>query len=160
MWVVWAIGAAIVSVYALALWWLLRGEQPTTYTALVALCGLSLALRVVLTQSYPEGLNEDEPKNLGCTVRAVERGEYLGESCNGPPYLLSAVFAVPLVQLTGQSRWAMRSYSMLLSVLATPAAFAVARRHGPARRRRAGRRRPVAVLPWALYYGRISLGGG
>ena len=159
MWVVWAIGAAIVSGYALALWWLLRGERPATYTALVALCGVSLALRVVLTQSYPVGLNEDEPKNLGCTVRAVERGEYLGESCNGPPYLLSAVFAVPLVQLTGQSRWAMRSYSMLLSVLATPAAFAVARAMGLHVAAGLVAGGLVAVLPWALFYGRISLGG-
>ena len=159
MWVVWGIGASIIAVYGLALWWLLRGERPATYTALVGLCGLSLALRLVLTDAYPAGLNEDEPKNLACTIQAVGRGQFLGESCNGPPYLLSAVFAVPLVPLTGPNRWAMRSYSMLLSVLATPAAFAVARAMGL---RVAGGLVSgglVAVLPWALFYGRISLGG-
>ena len=120
---------------------------------------LSLALRLVLTDSYPVGLNGDEPKNLSCTVQAVGRGEYLGESCNGPPYLLSAVFAAPLVPLTGPNRWAMRSYSMLLSVLATAAAFAVARAMGLRATAGLVAGGLVAVLPWALYYGRISLGG-
>jgi 4-amino-4-deoxy-L-arabinose transferase-like glycosyltransferase len=154
-----AIGACIVAVYALALWWLLRGERPATYTALIGLCGVSLALRLVLTHAYPAGLNEDELKNLGCTVQALGRGELLGESCNGPPYLLSAVFAAPLVPLTGVSRWAMRSYSMALSVLATPAAFAVARAMGLRVAAGLAAGGLVAVLPWALFYGRISLGG-
>lgn len=157
--VLWGVAAAIIAVYALALWWLLRGERPATYTALVALCGLSLALRLVLTGSYPTGLNEDEPKNLNCSMLAVERGVYLGESCNGPPYLLSVLFAVPLVELFGPNRWAMRGYSTALSVLSTPAAYAVARAMGV---RVAGALVAgglVAVLPWALFYGRISLGG-
>ncbi|MDX2170997.1 MAG: hypothetical protein SF182_28265 [Deltaproteobacteria bacterium] len=157
--VLWGVAVAIVAVYALALWWLLRGERPATYTALVALCGLSLALRLVLTQSYPTGLNEDEPKNLNCSMLAVERGTYLGESCNGPPFLLSVLFAVPVAELSGPNRWAMRGYSTALSVLSTPAAFAVARAMGV---RVAGGLLAaglVAVLPWALFFGRISLGG-
>ncbi len=155
-----AIGAFIVAGYGLALWWLLRGERSQTYTALVALCGVSLALRLVLTHDYPAGLNEDEVKNLNCSIQAVGRGEIFSESCNGPPYLLSAVFAVPLVPLTGgANRWSMRSYSTVLSVLATPAAFAVARAMGLRVAAALVAGGLVAVLPWALFYGRITLGG-
>jgi len=154
-----AIGAVILAGYALALWWLLRGERPATYTALVALCGLSLALRLVWTHDYPAGLNEDEPKNLRCSIEALQRGVFFGDSCNGPPYLLSAVFAAPLVPWVGENRWAMRSYSMATSVLATPAAFAVARAMGLRTAAALLAGGLLAVLPWALFYGRISLGG-
>jgi hypothetical protein len=121
---------------------------------------VSLALRLVLTHDYPAGLNEDEPKNLACSIDAVTRGELFSESCNGPPYLLSTVFAVPLMPLTGgANRWSMRSYSMALSVLATPAAFAVARAMGLRVAAALVAGGLVAVLPWSLFFGRITLGG-
>jgi hypothetical protein len=154
-----ALGLAIVAGYALALWWLLRREGPWTFTALTALCGLALALRLVLTTDYPAGLNEDEPKNLACSVQALEWGRIFEESCNGPPYLLSSVFAAQLVPYIGFNRWAMRSYSLATGVLATPATFAVARAMGLAVGPGLAAAGLVAVLPWSIFYGRISLGG-
>src|SRR6185369_16628982 len=92
-----AIGLFILSGYVLALWWLLRREGPWAFAGLAALCGIALSLRVVYTTDYPAGLNEDEPKNLACTLEAVQNGQPFHESCNGPPLLLSYLFAAPLV---------------------------------------------------------------
>jgi hypothetical protein len=154
-----AIGVGIVSGYVLALWWLLRGEQAWTYTALIALCSVALSLRVVVTTDYPAGVNEDEVKNLGCSIQALGWGSLFGESCNGPPYLLSTLFAAPLVPYIGATRWAMRSYSLVTGVLATPVAFAVARSMGLAVASSLTAAALVAVLPWSIFYGRITLGG-
>lgn len=143
----------------MALWWLLRREQPLTFIALALLCGLSLALRVVLTGGYPWGLFEDEPKFLGCALQALDARAFAGESCIHIPYLLTALFEAQLVPLVGANRWAIRSYSMMTSVLATPAAFAAARsmrlRVAPA----LAVGGLVAVLPWSIFYGRVALGG-
>jgi len=154
-----AIAFLIIAGYLLALGWLLRRETAWTFSALIALCAVSLALRLVLTGAYPWGLNEDEPKNLACSVEALQQGALYGESCNGPPYLLSALFAAPLVPHLGFNRWSMRLYSTVTGVLATPAAFGVARAMGLAVGPSLAAAGLVAVLPWSVYFGRISLGG-
>jgi hypothetical protein len=154
-----ALGLAIVAGYALALWWLLRREGPWAFAGLAALTGLALALRLVLTADYPAGWNEDEPKNLACSLQALEWGRIFEESCNGPPYLLSSVFAAQLVPYVGFNAWAMRSYSLATGVLATPATFAVARAMELAVGPSLAAAGLVAVLPWSIFYGRISLGG-
>lgn len=153
------LGAAIVGGYALALWWVLRRERAWTCAALAALCGVSLALRLVLTEGYPFGLFEDEPKFLECAVAAVQRGAIAGESCVHIPYLLPAVFQAPLVPLAGISRWSIRSYAIVTSVLATPGIFGAARAMGMRLAPALLAGGLVAVLPWAIFYGRIALGG-
>lgn len=145
--------------YGLALWWLLRGERGAVLAGLVALASLALALRLVLTGGYPWGLVEDEPKFLACASEAVARGELAHESCIHIPYFVNAVFAVPLASIVGATRWAIRSYTLLASVLAVPALYGAARAIGL---RPAGglvAAGLVAVLPWSLYYGRVTLGG-
>jgi hypothetical protein len=154
-----SIAFAILAGYALALWWLLRREGAWTVVALVALCGLSLALRVVLSDGYPWGLFEDEPKVLACAVQALSRGTIFGESCIHIPYLLFAVFDAPLVPYLGATRWAIRLYPILTSVLATPAVFGAARAFGMRVGPSLAAGGLVAVLPWSLFYGRIALGG-
>ena len=153
------VGVAILAGYGVALWWLLRRESPWTFAALAALCGLALALRLVLTDGYPAGLTEDEPKFLGCAMQALERGNIASESCIHIPYLLASLYQAPLVPYVGANRWAIRSYAMFTSVLAVPALFAAGRAMGL-------RVAPsllvgglAAVLPWSLYYGRMILGG-
>ena len=154
-----ALGLLILAGYAFALWWLLRRERAVTFIGLALLCGLSLALRLVLTGGYPWGLFEDEPKFLGCALQALNTEAFAGESCIHIPYLLTALFEAQLVPFVGANRWAIRSYSMMTSVLATPAAFAAARsmrlRVAPA----LAVGGLVAVLPWSIFYGRIALGG-
>ncbi|MGH7788425.1 MAG: hypothetical protein ACRERC_16265 [Candidatus Binatia bacterium] len=153
------VGSGIVAGYALALWWLLRREAGWTFAALAALCGLSLALRLVYTGAYPWGFFEDEPKFLGCAIEALQRGTFFGESCIHVPYLFAALFQAPLVPLLGATRWSIRSYAHITSVLATPAAFAAARRMGLRVAPSLAVGGLVAVLPWAIYYGRAILGG-
>jgi hypothetical protein len=154
-----ALGLLILAGYGFALWWLLRRERALTLIALALLGGLSLALRLVLTGGYPWGLFEDEPKFLQCAVQALAQQAFAGESCIHIPYLLTALFEAQLVPFIGANRWAIRSYSMITSVLATPAAFAAARsmrlRVAPA----LAVGGLVAVLPWSIFYGRIALGG-
>lgn len=153
------VGVAILSGYGVALWWLLRREGPWTFTALTALCGIAVALRLVLTHGYPAGLTEDEPKFLGCAVDALERGQITGESCVHIPYLLTSLFEVPLVPLVGANRWSIRTYSMATSVLAVPALFAAGRAMGMRVAPSLLAGGLAAVLPWSIYYGRTILGG-
>jgi hypothetical protein len=153
------LGLLIVLGYGLALWWLLRREALHTFVILTALCGASLALRVVLTGGYPWGLFEDEPKFLACSLQALQGNNLFSESCIHIPYLLTVLFEAQLVPWLGPTRWAIRSYSLITGVLATPAVFAAAR----SMRLRVAPALLVAglitVLPWSIFYGRIALGG-
>jgi len=154
-----ALGVLIIAGYVLALWWLLRAEQPRTWVALLGLCAVALALHLVLSSEYPPGLNEDEPKVLKCATSALQRGDLFRESCIHIPYLLTALFVAPLEPYLGATRWTMRSYSLVTGVLAVPAAFAAARALGLSVAASLAAGGLVAVLPWSLLYGRIMFGG-
>jgi len=153
------LAGAIVVAYVAALWRFLRHESWATWLALSGICAMSLALRVVYTTDFPSGFSEDEPHLLGCASEALRRGSLFGEGCTGFPELLDVLFQAQLIPLIGPGRWAIRSYSLFTSVLATLATFAVAR--GMQARTSAGLLTAglVAVLPWSLLYGRIYLGG-
>ncbi len=154
-----SLAAVILLGYTGSLWWLLRRESAATLAAIIGLCGICLALRVVESGRFPAGLNHDEVKNLSCSVPALERGELFSESCNGPPFLLSVLFEAPLVPLLGPGRWTIRTYSLVTSVLSVPAAFALARALGLGAAASLAVGGLIAVLPWSIFYGRISLGG-
>src|SRR5262245_41014600 len=154
-----AIAVLIIAGYALALWWLLRGEQPWTFACLIGLVGLALSLHLVLTSEYPPGLNEDEPKILRCATEALHKGDLFRESCIHIPYLLTNVFVAPLEPYLCANRWTTRSYSLVTGVLATPVAFATARAFGLAVAPSLAVGGLVAVLPWSLLYGRMMFGG-
>jgi hypothetical protein len=145
--------------YAAALWWLLRRESPTVLMSLLAICALALCLRLVYTTDYPAGLNEDEPKILRCATEMAQAGNLTPEGCTGLPALLSALFQGQLVPLIGPNRWAIRLYSLVTSVLACAVAFAVGRSLGMRAGPSLGVAACIAVLPWSLFYGRISIGG-
>ena len=149
----------IVLAYGASLWWLLRRESPTVWFALLALCGVSLSLRLVYTTDFPAGWNEDEPKILSCAYQDLMRGDLLTVGCTDMPALLSVLFQGQLVPLLGPGRWSIRLYSMVTSVLATPAAFAAARALTLSVVPSCAVGAFVAVLPWSLLYGRVSVGG-
>jgi hypothetical protein len=153
------LAVAIVMGYAAALWWLLRRESPMVWLSLALLCGLSLCLRFLYTTDYPSGLYEDEPNMLQSAMQALRSGRIFGESNVVIPVLLGSLFEAQLVPLLGPTRWAIRTYSMATSVLSTPAVFAVARAMGMRIIPGLAAGSLVAVLPWALFYGRIHLGG-
>ena len=152
------LAAAILLAYVASLWWLLRRESVEVLLVVLVLCALSLSVRLVYTRDFPTGLNEDEVKSLSEGIRALRSGELWGASVEGP-VLLNAVFQASLVPLLGPNRWAIRTYSLIASVLAAAAAFAAGRalklRVAPSLAIGAF----IAVLPWSLLYGRISLGG-
>ncbi len=118
--------AIIVFGYAGGLWWLLRRESREALLAVLVLCGLSLALRLVYTGDFPAGFDEDEPKTFACVAVSLRLGRVFGPDCTGLPALLTALFRSQLVPLLGTGFWAMRLYPMVMSVLSTPAAFASA----------------------------------
>jgi hypothetical protein len=149
----------ILAGYAAALWWLLRRETVPILLLLSVLACLSLSLRLVYTTEFPPGLYEDEPNILESAMQSLRQGRLFGESSVVIPTLLSALFQGQLVPIFGPNRWAIRTYSLVTSVLATPAAFAVARalslRVVPSMAAGA----LIAVVPPSLFYGRIHLGG-
>jgi hypothetical protein len=151
--------ACIILGYAASLWWLLRRERLETVLWLAIICTLSLCLRLVYTTYFPQGLNEDEPKVLLSAMQALRNGQLFGEGNTLLPVLLNALFQAQLVPLFGPTRWAIRTYSMATSVLATPAAFAVSRNFGLRIGSALAAGALVAVLPPQLFYGRISFGG-
>jgi hypothetical protein len=154
-----ALGIGICLVYIGALWWLLRREPAVAFVGLAALCSVALATRVWYTTDYPSGLIEDEPKFLRCAGEALQTGKIFGESCIGIPLLLGSVFEAQLVPLIGPNRWAIRGYSLVTSVLAVPAAFAVGRALMLGISPSLVISAAVAAFPWAIFFGRISLGG-
>src|SRR6185295_8816039 len=64
-----------------------------------------------------------------------------------------------LAEWIGPSRWAIRGLSFLGGTLAVPAAFAAARSLGVRRAASLAAAGFVAVLPWALFYGRVHQSG-
>jgi len=149
----------IVIAYVASLWWLLRAERANVLLGLLVVCAVALTLRLVYTTDFPAGFDEDEPKNLASSIHLAQIGAPFAVADNGVPALLSVLFEAPLVPFVGPTRWAIRTYSLVLSVLALPLAFAV----GRALRLRATSSLAIAaflaVLPWAVFYGRISVGG-
>jgi len=151
--------AAVLLAYAASLWWMLRRESVHALLALVALCGVAAALRLVYTTDYPAGLNEDEVKRLFCATAELGRGSLWSDDCTGWPALLEVLFQAQLAPLFGAGRWAIRTYPLVTGVLSVPLTFAAAR---GLRMRTIGSlvaAALVAVLPWSLLYGRVSSGG-
>lgn len=154
-----ALTIAIVIAYVVSLWWLLRCETAATLLLLLLLCSVALTARLVHTIDFPAGLNSDEPKILTCAMLALGRGRWWEEGCTGLPVLLNVAFQAQLVPLLGTGRCAIRLYSLVTSVLAVGVAFAVARSLGFRRAASLVVAALVAVLPWAVFYGRVSIGG-
>jgi hypothetical protein len=154
-----ALAVAIGIAYGASLWWLLRRESGAAIVGIVALSGLALVVRIWQTNDFPAGLIEDEPKMLRCAGEAFAGGNVYKGECVGIPMLFLTVFEAQLVPLLGPTRWAIRSFSLITSVLAVPAAYAVGRslalRVGPSLVISA----LVACLPWSIFFGRIALGG-
>ena len=150
--------AFIVAGYAGSLWWLLRDESIKVLLGLAALCTLSLCVRVIYTTDFPAGLNEDEAKALSYGAVALHGGDLFGPGVEGP-ILLSALFKAQLVPVVGANRWATRGYSLILSVLATVVAFTIGRALGLGTAACMAIGAFIALLPWSIFYGRISFGG-
>jgi hypothetical protein len=154
-----ALAAAILLAYALSLWWFLRRESPQSLMWLLLLCSVSLTLRLAAANDYPAGLHDDEPKILASVMQQTRAGNLLSEDSTGLPVLLNGLFQAQLVPLLGPGRWAIRLYSLVTSVLATAAAFAAARAMGCRVASSLAAGALVAVLPWSIFWGRISMGG-
>ena len=154
-----ALALAICVAYAAALWWLLRRESAAAIAGLVALMGIALAVRIWNTNRFPGGLIEDEPKMLRCAGEALQRGQIANGECVGIPLVFQTLFEVQLEPLLGPTRWAVRSFSLITSVLSVAAAYAVGRALALEVVPSLGIGALVACLPWSIFFGRIALGG-
>ncbi|MEO8604683.1 MAG: hypothetical protein ABI629_19095 [bacterium] len=153
-----ALAVAIVAGAVASLWYLLRRERPPALLGLLALSAAGLALRLLYTNDFPRGLNEDEPKVLAAAIGAVRNGGFLAESNISVPVLMHALFQGQLVAWFGPGFWAIRLYSLAGGVLCIPAAFAAARALGVGVAAAFGSAALIAVLPWALFYSRVMQG--
>ena len=154
-----ALALAICAAYAASLWWLLRRESAAAIAGVVALTGLALVVRIWYTTDFPNGLIEDEPKMLRCAGEAFKTGRIYDGECVGMPMLFQTLFEAQLVPIVGPTRWAIRSFSLVTSVLAVPAAYAVGRGLALRVLPSLAIGALVACLPWSIFFGRISLGG-
>lgn len=152
--------AAIVLGYVWTLAVLLRAESRLVRLALFLLVSLALSLRLVAPKEFPPGMNEDEPKVLACALDALKDGRLHTEGCTGVPFLLNVLFQAQLVPLLGPNRESMHAYSVAAGTLSTLAAYALAQALHLSRAASLVYASMVATLPWSLYYGRISFGGG
>ena len=150
---------AVLLAYVGALWWLLRRESVHTLFALALLCALSLLLRLLYTGQFPAGFNGDEIAKFQGAIAARANNNLLTNDASGWPVLLNVLFQAPLFDLLGPSRWAIRSYSLVTSVLTTPLGFAVLRGLGATVVPSLAAGALFAVLPWSVFYGRVSCGG-
>lgn len=150
------LGVIFLLAYAASLWWLLRRESPEALLAVAVVCALSLSLRLIHTYDYPRGLDEHESRHLEGYVHEYAAGNPFGVTHNMPVFMNGAL-SVPLVPVFGV-RWAARMAPLVGGVLSSAAAFAAARalglRVGPGLTAAA----LLAVLPWSMFYSRLSLG--
>ncbi|MGH7786413.1 MAG: hypothetical protein ACRERC_06070 [Candidatus Binatia bacterium] len=153
-----ALAIAIAAGSGVGLWWLLRREAAATLLAVAAITCLTLALRLFDTYDFPRGLNEDEPKVLYAAGRAIQRNTLLAESNISVPILMHALFNGQLIPVLGIGHWAIRGYSLVGSVLCAPAMFAVARALSLSVGSSLAAAALLAVLPWAMFYGRVMQG--
>jgi hypothetical protein len=150
--------AAIAAGYAFSLWALLRRERPVVLLNVLSVCLVSLVLRIAHTGDFPAGLNEDEVKTLWQAVREFRNQEFFALGPEGP-LLLSVLFQAPLVGMVSTLSWAIRLYPLLTGVLSSAAAFAAARAMQLRVAASLAVAVMVAVLPWSIFYGRVSFGG-
>jgi len=153
-----ALTVCVLTAYAASLWWLLRREAPVVLVGLLTICLAALSLRLVYTTDFPAGMNEDETKVVARATEMLRDGRLFENGVEGP-VLLNALFQAQLIPWLGPSRWTVRTYSMLTNVLSLAVAFAVGRGLGLRVVPSLGISALLAVLPWSLFYGRISLGG-
>jgi hypothetical protein len=152
------LASAILLGYGFSLWWLLRRESPAALAGLLALLAFALLPRLFFANDYPEGVNEDEVKQVYFGAGALWRGN-LFAPCVQAPCLLSALFQAPLLPILGATRWPIRLYSLITGTLAVPLTFVVARAVGMRLAASFAAGVFVAVLPWSVLYSRVSIGG-
>jgi hypothetical protein len=152
------LSVVLLGTYTFCMWWLLRRERWSTLCALLLLTIGTALLHTHQVFELPPGLNDDEIKTLKSSHEFFGNRKIFVLAAQGP-ILHAILFQLPLVWWTDSVWWAMRTYPIVLGILAVPVSFSVGRslRFGTI---------PsfvtatlVAVLPWSLFWGRISWGG-
>lgn len=153
------VAVAVVAFYALVLTMMLRREPPLCVLAVCMTAMAALGLRLVWPQDFPPGYGVDETVmgNL-CQIRDSPNARALLGATGAAPALLYVVFGAQWIDIIGV--WgAVRLYSICSSVLACVGFFAVSRRLGMSLAAAWVAAALMAVMPWALLYGRTAEGG-
>jgi hypothetical protein len=154
-----AIALVIITGYAASVWWLLRDQPRNTVLVIVLIAIAALAVRLAGTNDYPAGLNQDESWRLATAMRLRRDGIVFATDGTHLPALLSIAFRAPLADVFGPTRWASRTYSLVLGALSPLAAFAAASALGMDVISALGASALIAVLPWAIFFSRVDCGG-
>ncbi len=152
------LASGIVIGYGTVLWWVLRREPRSALLSVAALTFGAAVLRLVYLHQYPHAYYEDELKVLFSAKYFAATDWVLGTTSSGLPGLLPAMFQGIPYRWIGQF-WAIRGYSMVMSCLCVPLAFATCRKLGCRVASSLFGGVLFAVLPWAILYGRVSQGG-
>ena len=152
----------IMLAYCAVMYCMLKAEKRAVWLALLLVMAVAGGLRVIFAGDYPPGLNGDELIHL---LAAWQR-------FNGKLPLASvspgAGMHMPLYAIVQGSLWwsgltywwAIRLWSLVGGVLSVGGAFAVLRAMNVRSHGALFGAGCVAVFPWSLLYGRVSLGGG
>lgn len=144
--------------YALSMWWLLKREQWKVLLALMALTAGAAWLHLYQIWELPPGLNDDEIKTLKSTHEYFYNRKIFVLAAQGP-ILPAILFQMPVVWWTDSVMWAMRAYPVVFGVLAVPLSYCVGRALLFGAIPSLVVATLVAVLPWSLFWGRVSWGG-
>ncbi len=152
--------AALALVYAVILWRMTRQESSLVKVLLLGIVLVATALRLVFTYDYPPGIYPDEILHL---VRAWQRftGQtplFSASDGAGMSMALYAVVQGALWQFV-PAWWAIRLFGIIGGILSVVGIFATARAMGRGTDGALFAAGCASVLPWALLYGRSSMGG-
>ena len=148
----------LLGVYAFSAYWLLKRENWKTLTTLTILTLGAAWLHTYQIWEFPPGINDDEIKTLKSTHEYFTNRKIFVLAAQGP-ILHAVLFQMPLVWWTDSVMWAMRTYPIVFGVLAVPMSFCVGRSLLFGTIPSLVTATLVAVLPWSLFWGRISWGG-
>ncbi len=151
---------ALAFAYVVILWRMTRQESSLVKILLLGIVLVATALRLVFTYEYPPGIYPDEILHL---VRAWQRftGQaplFSASDGAGMSMVLYAVVQGALWQFV-PAWWAIRLFGIIGGILSVVGIFATARAMGRSTAGALFAAGCASVLPWALLYGRSSMGG-
>ena len=156
--IVTALTVSILGGTVVVLWWLFHTESARTCLLVAALVALALTLRLIYPTSYPTGYNPDEIQHCRSGVWLRQMDNPVGPSATGNPALSVTLFCAPLLPYL-PPRLAIRGASMVAGSLSVALLFALCRAIQLDLTASLTAAALAAVLPWSLFFGRLSMSG-
>jgi hypothetical protein len=150
--------AGILAATVSVVWWLFRDESNHTRLMVAVLVAGALGLRLIYPTDYPPGYNPDEIQHCRSAVYLRQMDNPVGPTASGNPALSVTLFCVPLLPYL-PPRLAIRGASMVAGSLSVALLFTLCRAMQLDLTASLTAAALAAVLPWSLFFGRVSMSG-